>query len=110
MKVCNDEGDGLRFDSLIKEFDLLKRMKGGAHVCQCIDFFEDVEGLFLGYLVMKHAGSTDLHGFIQEEKNMTKSNLVDLSWQLLLALEHVHRNQICHRDVKPDNIIIRSHG
>lgn len=41
---------------------------------------------------------------------MTKSNLADLSWQLLTALDHVHRNKICHRDVKPDNIIIRSRG
>ena len=59
---------------------------------------------------MKHAGPLNLHEFMQQPGNLTSSNLASLSWQLLLALESTHAAQICHRDVKPDNIIIRSLG
>lgn len=110
VKVCNDEGDGHRFDSLIKEVEILKRLKNRPHLCNYVDFYEDLEGLFLGYLVMTHAGSMNLQEFIQTPEYMTKENLGSLSWQLLTALSHTHASQVCHRDVKPDNIIIRSRG
>ena len=30
--------------------------------------------------------------------------------QMILAVEELHKNGIIHRDIKPDNILIDSHG
>ena len=60
------------------------------------------------YLVLKHAGALNLHDLIQESTEKVDQNqLIHLASQLLTAFENVHQAGICHRDLKPDNIIIR---
>ena len=27
--------------------------------------------------------------------------------QLLSAISHLHQNQICHKDIKPENVIVK---
>ena len=29
-----------------------------------------------------------------------------LARQLIQAVDHLHRHQICHRDLKPDNVLV----
>jgi len=32
-----------------------------------------------------------------------------LAWQLICAVNNIHRAKVCHRDLKPDNVMIDYH-
>lgn len=53
-------------------------------------------GSLLNFLVTKHAD-----GCVPELE------VKELMWELLQAVDHVHKQGMIHRDIKPDNIVVR---
>ena len=40
------------------------------------------------------------------QSNLSEDDIRQIMGKLFLATEYLHRNNVCHRDLKPDNIII----
>ena len=59
------------------------------------------------YLVQEYVEGDTLTTKIQKQKLFTESSVRDILTSLLLVLEYVHNGGIIHRDIKPDNIILR---
>lgn len=57
---------------------------------------------------MEYIGGGDLGKAILDDGPMTEDMVQVMSQQLLSALGYLHLNNITHRDVKPDNILINS--
>ena len=53
--------------------------------------------------------STTLDDFA-EEKNLSKSEIIELVIKIARALDYAHRRDVIHRDVKPTNILIDEFG
>ncbi|MEA5510529.1 protein kinase [Crocosphaera sp. UHCC 0190] len=102
-----------------RNLDLLERFKKEAQVLQLlgvshgqipslIDFF-DFEGNF--YLIQEFIqGNTlmdELLKYLKQGYVMADKRAIELMLSLLEVLETVHRQKIIHRDIKPDNIILR---
>ena len=58
---------------------------------------EYVEGVTAGKLVQTHGP-------------LKRSQALHIIFQIAKALGHAHRNEIVHRDVKPDNILVTTNG
>ncbi|CAL6069667.1 Kinase [Hexamita inflata] len=62
------------------------------------------------YIVTDHTDSGDLSQFIsvRAEANdpFTETEVMFYFVQILLALKHIHDNQIIHRDLRPKNILL----
>lgn len=99
--------------------DLLERFKKEAQVLQklgvshgqipsLIDFF-DFEGNF--YLIQEFIQGNSLKdqllALLKEGYVMADKKAIELMLSLLEVLETVHQQNIIHRDIKPDNIILR---
>ncbi len=67
-------------------------------------YFEEDEQF---YLVQELIEGKTLKQLIKEEGILTESQIQNLLLNLLPVLEYVHSEGIVHRDIKPDNIIIR---
>ncbi len=63
------------------------------------------------YMVMKYESGSSLKAWLQElGRQPTQGELDQLVWPLLDALEAMHRADFLHRDIAPDNIIVRADG
>ncbi len=64
----------------------------------------------LHYIVMEHVEGVTLKEVIKENGILAWNVALNLSMQMLTALECAHKNGIVHRDIKPQNMIVTEDG
>ncbi|KAG7824950.1 hypothetical protein KL909_001242 [Ogataea angusta] len=83
-----------------KEINMLKRVSGHPNITELLDCFDS-------YIVLEYASRGDLHDSIQMGvAPACTRDVVDVSLQLLSAVEYCHSMGVYHRDIKPENILI----
>jgi eukaryotic-like serine/threonine-protein kinase len=56
------------------------------------------------WIVMEALAGRTLEQTIREQGRLNAGQVLDIAWQLLQALQALHREDIVHRDVKPSNV------
>ena len=77
------------------------------HIVQVFDQGEDSGQMFLA---MEYVPGQTLREVITEEGALTPRAALDMLEPMLEALQAAHRAGIIHRDVKPENVILRPDG
>ncbi|KAI5843102.1 kinase-like domain-containing protein [Morchella snyderi] len=72
------------------------------HFVQLVGWFEDKLNI---YLAMEFLECGDLECLMKDEE-LTESDAKSVAIQVLEGLEIMHQNNLCHRDLKPGNILI----
>ena len=67
-------------------------------------YFED-QGQF--YLVQEYIQGETLSGLVEKQGRQSETLVKEILLKLLLVLEYIQSKRVIHRDIKPDNIIIR---
>ena len=62
------------------------------------------------YMVMEYVPGTNLRALLTDRSRLDPSQVVEVSAQVLSALDHAHGHGIVHRDVKPENILLTRDG
>lgn len=62
------------------------------------------------YLVLEYVEGRTLKDIIDEKGALPPVTAVQIAIRVLSALQHMHRNGIIHRDIKPQNILIHADG
>ena len=62
------------------------------------------------YLVLEYVEGRTLKEIIDEKGALPPVTAVQIAIRLLSALQHMHKNGIIHRDIKPQNILIHADG
>jgi serine/threonine protein kinase len=99
------EGDSEAGQSLLQEEWFLRRVAGR--------FFPEVhsasERQHLYYLMREHPGIT-LAEHHRQHGNLSLTQGLEIAMHLVRALGMLHRRNILHRDIKPDNLLINEEG
>eukprot|EP00730_Choanoeca_flexa_P017952 TRINITY_DN8701_c0_g1_i2.p1 TRINITY_DN8701_c0_g1~~TRINITY_DN8701_c0_g1_i2.p1 ORF type:complete len:514 (+),score=57.70 TRINITY_DN8701_c0_g1_i2:128-1543(+) len=93
-----------KVDSL-REVQALRRLNGHDNIIQLLDVIYDPEKktLDMSFELME----MNIYERIKGRRHHLPEELVkSYMYQLLKALDHMHRNGIFHRDVKPENVLI----
>ncbi|HDQ71272.1 MAG TPA: serine/threonine protein kinase, partial [Chloroflexi bacterium] len=89
-----------------QEAQILARLNH-PHLVRVTDYFEEDGN---AYLVMDFVDGESLDERIKREDALPESQVLAWTYQLLDALAYCHAQGIIHRDIKPQNVIIRSDG
>ena len=64
----------------------------------------------LKYIVMELVEGVTLKKYIQKKGVLSLAEIISITEQILLALDHAHQKGIVHRDIKPQNIMMLKNG
>jgi len=70
---------------------------------------ENIEDDTHNYLILEYCPGGDLYSII-EQKVLAEETVRFFAAEAALAIHAVHRNNYCHRDIKPDNFILDENG
>lgn len=59
------------------------------------------------YLLLELFSGGNLKEMLKKEGHLNERKAAFIMRQVLKALQHLHKNKIIHRDIKPDNILFR---
>ena len=91
-----------------KESGLLFQLRGIKSVVSWKNFIEE-NGT--GYLVMEYVPGLTLKQYMRQTRKLfSQSQIMELMRPILLAVGHMHQNGILHRDVSPENLILKPDG
>jgi len=74
------------------------------YIVKIIDFFDEPDNY---YLVMERMEGGDVFDRLLEKKTYTERDARELAIFLLEAVGYLHNRGICHRDLKPQNILLK---
>lgn len=75
------------------------------NIIKLLDIFSEKVWI---YLVMEYVPGGELFDRIVQKKSYNESEARDISRVMCQAMEYCHENHVCHRDLKPDNILLVS--
>lgn len=98
--------DGIR--KMLEEAKRLSRFSSTDNVVDIFDFFEANN---TAYIVMEYLDGKDLKKLLEENGGSLKpEKAIEIILPVLNALEDMHKENVIHRDISPDNIFICTNG
>ncbi|UCF05059.1 MAG: serine/threonine protein kinase, partial [bacterium] len=91
----------LKKDHLVKEFNILSELNH-PNLVKVYDFGFITEQI--PYYSMEYIKGNNLYTFLSKTKNL--HYLPEIIEQTLMALEYLHKKELLHADIKPENILI----
>ncbi|MBP1743912.1 MAG: kinase domain protein [Firmicutes bacterium] len=64
----------------------------------------------INYIVMEYVQGKSLKEILNEKGKLTTDQALAIAIQIGKALEHAHKNNIVHRDIKPHNVLVTTDG
>mmetsp|Transcript_14832 Transcript_14832/g.42519 ORF Transcript_14832/g.42519 Transcript_14832/m.42519 type:complete len:522 (-) Transcript_14832:126-1691(-) len=78
------------------------QMRGSRHVLDITEIIEDDSAF---YVVMPKCNGGELFEFLVTETEVPEAECKRIIREILIAIGHLHRGGLVHRDVKPENIM-----
>lgn len=106
VKIIARKGLDPKDDEIVlNEVSMMLSLTENKYVVQLHDFIEEKDAF---YLVMENMAGGDVFDRIISMKRYTEKDARDLVAVLLKAVSSMHEIGIAHRDIKPQNLLLRS--
>lgn len=90
-------------ERFLKEARILAKFSGEPGVVDVRDFFEENN---TAYIIMEYLDGVDLKTYLKKKGTLTPEHTVELLMPVMNSLKKVHAQDLIHRDISPDNIMV----
>ena len=97
--------DGMRRS--VKEARSMSKLEAYEGIVSIRDFFNENK---TAYIIMEYVDGDTLKKYFEQKGKMSAEDVLKVMKPIMKALEQMHRTGLIHRDVSPDNIMIRRDG
>lgn len=103
-------------DELASDEEFIKKFKSEAIASEKINHqnvvraFDVVDDNNLHYIVLEYVDGITLNKYIKDKGSLSNEETVKLSIEIASGLASAHSQGIIHRDIKPQNIVIKADG
>lgn len=101
IKSIKKESCNQNFEDLKRELEILYSLDH-PNIIQLYEIYEDKKYL---HMVTEHCNGGSLMDRVLYEEQLSEYSIKRIMWQIFSAVSHMHASGICHRDLKPDNIL-----
>jgi len=84
------------------EIEIMKRLDH-PYIVMLFEIFEDRDHI---YLVMELCSGGHLQHYVDNRGHLTEANAAAVMQQVCRAVFYLHRNSVCHRDLKSENLLL----
>jgi len=104
MKIIdkNNEEEELTDEEILNEINILKKIDH-PNIVKLFEFYSNKSKY---YLILEFCEGGNLNQFLNENK-LSEFHVIYIMFQILSAMNYCHNMNILHRDLKPDNILIK---
>ncbi|CAD2111525.1 CAMK/CAMKL/AMPK protein kinase [Plasmodium vinckei petteri] len=92
----------ISYDKILREIKIHKKINHN-HICRFYEVHENKNNI---YMILEYLGNGDLLTYICKNSNINESIAKRILYQLISAIEYLHKINIVHRDLKPENILL----
>lgn len=98
---------GIEFRKRFKSEALITAALEHPNIISIYDYFSIGQA---SYLVMQHIDGLNLSDIIESEAPLHPVVAATIVREICLAIDHAHKNNVIHRDIKPTNVLISKDG
>ena len=93
-------------EKLMQRFEVEAKAIGRMNHPNCVTLYDFGFSKQLGafYMVMEYLEGTPMQDLLGQ--GLGAQEIIDISRQIALALDHAHHHHILHRDLKPENVMV----
>lgn len=97
-------------ENFVKKFRSEAQAAAGLTHANIVNVYDVAEERGLYYIVMELVEGITLKEYIQKKGKLTQKEVIGIAMQVCSGIDAAHSNNIIHRDIKPQNIIISKEG
>jgi serine/threonine protein kinase/beta-lactam-binding protein with PASTA domain len=108
VKILREEF--INDEEFVKRFRVEAQAAASLSHPNIVSIFDVGQEEDIHYIVMEFIDGITLKDYINKRTRLDWEEAIQIALQICSAIEHAHKNNIIHRDIKPHNIMITQQG
>jgi formylglycine-generating enzyme required for sulfatase activity/tRNA A-37 threonylcarbamoyl transferase component Bud32 len=110
VKALHTDSVDRGIDEVFREARVLRLLRHPSLISVLECNYADLDGMGRPYIVMEYFPGAGLGTHLRDGRTLPIADVLPIAHQVAAGMVEAHRHDILHRDLKPDNVLVRQEG